>query len=40
MILRPVPGGYAIVGDVYLYGVLEGKATEALVKDLDTIKVF
>jgi len=41
IILRPVPGGYVIVGDVYLYGVLDGRATEALVEeDLDTIKIF
>jgi hypothetical protein len=41
IILRPVPGGYVIVGDVYMYGVLDGRATEALIEeDLDTIKIF
>jgi hypothetical protein len=41
IILRSVEDGYIMVGDVYIYGVLDGRATEALIEeDLDTIKIF
>jgi hypothetical protein len=41
IILRSVEDGYVMVGDVYIYGVLDGRATEALIEeDLDTIKIF
>ena len=41
IILRSVKDGYVMVGDVYIYGVLDGRATEELVEvDLETIKIF
>ena len=41
IVLRPVGNSYVMVGDVYIYGVLDGKATEALIEeDLETIKIF